>query len=753
MFPYNDTFIKKKEEKDYALKCAISISSMSYNNKIETQKEHYKKNIQYIEALQSNESYTKHLNKNFDILGISNLDIREDINSSPLGIIKLIYKSIYSRIDKINTEICVEGKDVQTLKERDMYLKDIRNRKKLAPIIQDITGIDPSYEVKDITDEDIEMLETLGVPTLYEVLYERLLKTTDEYNELKTDIIPYINNAIICAGFCGTHLYYDSAGMIIEEQILPNSIKVVGGTKQDYSDADCFIITKKINYNELLSYYIKEPLTKEQTDILKTIKDKDGNICVDIIYWSALSFIPKKTIKDEDGEIIGVRQHGVKHKAEYVITIHNWYSCFYIKEINFVFNYGSVKNMPRKKGKNGNILAYCPVTLINTSVVYESDSSPIISVITKFEDMANIAYNKLQNEIANARASGYNINLASLNDAMSMLKDENISLKHADLIKLKLKTGIGIASHKDDFDNPTSQQAFTYEEGGLSKAYSEYVSVINMAIDWCYMFSGTPRVDTGVEQDYKISNYVTAGIMEGADKAVVDLIKAKDLYLLKSAEKKLNMIINIYDMDYKENPYKSILNELENDYLKNIDMSTRQLFIKLEKAYTEQEEKQLRAQADLALQSYMQSGGVQGMSQQEYLVFNEMFKENKKMANIKLVVVMNRREKQKLAQSEQMQQQNAILQQQSNDQSATNEMMLIKAKAEEEKNKKDLELRNKSVELMVKSNIEKGVSSEEILALVYSAIQSLEQNVLQPNEQQSDNLPDAQIQEEQGLAI
>jgi len=213
------------------------------------------------------------------------------------------------------------------------------------------------------------------------------------------------------------------------------------------------------------------------------------------------------------------------------------------------------------------------------------------------------------------------------------------------------------------------------------------------------------------------------------------------------------MIINIYDMDYKENPYKSILNELENDYLKNIDMSTRQLFIKLEKAYTEQEEKQLRAQADLALQSYTQSGGVQGMSQQEYLVFNEMFKENKKMANIKLVVVMNRREKQKLAQSEQMQQQNAILQQQSNDQSATNEMMLIKAKAEEEKNKKDLELRNKSVELMVKSNIEKGVSSEEILALVYSAIQSLEQNVLQPNEQQSDNLPDAQIQEEQGLAI
>ena len=109
--------------------------------------------------------------------------------------------------------------------------------------------------------------------------------------------------------------------------------------------------------------------------------------------------------------------------------------------------------MPRFKAKNGNMLAYCPVTLINTSVVFESDTTPIISQITKFEDMATIAYCKLQSEIASARASGYNINIAGLTDAISMLKDENFDLKHADLIKLKLKAGIGIPSHKDNFDN------------------------------------------------------------------------------------------------------------------------------------------------------------------------------------------------------------------------------------------------------------------------------------------------------------
>ena len=45
------------------------------------------------------------------------------------------------------------------------------------------------------------------------------------------------------------------------------------------------------------------------------------------------------------------------------------------------------------------------------------------------------------------------------------------------------------------------------------QAYSEFVAVINMAIEWCYMFSGTPRVDTGVEQDYRISNKAMQGLL------------------------------------------------------------------------------------------------------------------------------------------------------------------------------------------------------------------------------------------------
>ena len=268
MFPYNNTPFKKKEEVEYALRCANYISSMPTNNKIERQKEQYNKNIEYIEAIQNNKTYTQYLNKNLSILGIANVDTRDDINFSPMGIVRLIYKSIYARIDKTGIDVSIEGKDVETLKERERYLVNIRNKKKIAPVIEQLTGLDPSYDVKDITDDDIEMLETLGVPTLYEYLYEKLLKTTDDYNEIKTDIIPYIINGLLLAGFTGTYLGYDNTGMVTEYPILPNEIKVIGGTKQDFSDADTFIITKKININELISYYINESITDEQKQLL-----------------------------------------------------------------------------------------------------------------------------------------------------------------------------------------------------------------------------------------------------------------------------------------------------------------------------------------------------------------------------------------------------------------------------------------------------------------------------------------------------
>ncbi|HNC65263.1 MAG TPA: hypothetical protein PK075_11485 [Chitinophagales bacterium] len=753
MFPYNNTPLKKKEEAEYALRCAKDITSMSTNNKIERQKEQYDKNVQYIEAIQNIKTYTQYLNKNLSIFGISNVDTRDDINFSPMGIVRLIYKSIYARIDKTGTEITIEGKDVETLKERESYLANIRNKKKMAPVIEQLTGLDPSYDVKDVKDEDIEMLETLGVPTLYEYLYEKLLKATNDYNEIQTDVFPYIINSLLCAGFAGTYLGYDNTGMVSEYPILPNEIKVVGGTKQDFSDADAFIITKKININELISYYINESITDEQRQTLESIKDKDGNIEVDILYWSALSYLPKKKIKNNKDEIVGVRGHGEKNKADYVITLHNWYNCYYIKQMDYVFNYGSIKNMPRVKGRNGNLLAYSPVNLINTSVVYESDTTPIISIMTKFEDMANLAFAKLQSEIANARASGYNINMAALNDGLEYLKDGNPTLQHADLIRVKLKTGISISSHRDSFDNPTVQQPFIYEEGGLSKAYSEFVAVINMAIEWCYMFSGTPRVDTGVEQDYRISNKAMQGMLSGADKSVSDILKAKDLYITKSSEKKVNMIMSIFNLPYYDNPYKSLLSEFEKEYLENIEIGTRQLFINFEKAFTDEEEQKLKEQANLALQSNMQSGGKEGISLQEFIIFEEFFKENKKMARVKLALLMRKREEQRLAESQQMQQENAQIQAQVQEQSSMNKLMEIKTEVDGEKEKKNLELRNKALEMVVKAELEKGTNSQEILALISSVIQPLEQQFPEPNEIQSDSPPELPNEEARNEAI
>ena len=100
-------------------------------------------------------------------------------------------------------------------------------------------------KLKDYTPKTIEELQfyqTIGYKNSIEVLLEKHIDIINNGNNLKFEINPLINKSLITAGVCCTHVYFGQDNKICEEPISIRDLKVIGGTKRNYSDANAFII-------------------------------------------------------------------------------------------------------------------------------------------------------------------------------------------------------------------------------------------------------------------------------------------------------------------------------------------------------------------------------------------------------------------------------------------------------------------------------------------------------------------------------
>jgi hypothetical protein len=647
-------------------------------------------NKRYSQGTQDTSMYLKQFdNKYAKSQGFDKYFKIEDIDVTPLGLCRLIYSSVYARLNKVNVFTTIELVDE---KSRDEKMNDIYEKvakMELRKPIQEILGYDILPDSEPQNYDEIEMYKEIGYKNSIELLLEKHISIINDQNNFKFDIEPIINDSLIVSELCGSYLFFDIDGSVIEEPLSMDELKIVGGTKRNYSDATGFIINKKFNGEDFWEFVKTEvqpdkdeynddefsTFQKNEYEKICGCKDSQGNIDVKICYWSTWDSYNSKFAFD-DNQNLFIRQH--KGASDTSAKVHKWYMAYYVPQIKSVYKYGQMPNMTRRKVNGKWKEAYSPVSVIRGLERNLTYVNPVMSVVRKFEDMATIIWTKLQNEVARIKPTRVNIDISSAEAVVAKLKVVYPEIDITHLIHA-LNSGLGLMASADvDGEGVRNPKPFQTETHPMTSV-AEFFGIINQCMDLCFYFSGVPRVDAGVEQNPDISNLQTKLSLTGADKAILNLFEIKDEFIRLSAEKKMNMVVRLYQSSDKiPNPYASMFDDYEVKMLADIDfLISREYNVRIEKGFTEERLAEIKRDILLLNNRYRETGGKEGISIEEMLQIEMWLQENPKLAIYKIQMLKNKKQRQSQQLAQQQMQENQNMQMQSAQQSQDNQMQLL----------------------------------------------------------------------------
>ena len=681
----------------------------------------------YAQALQPFDKYQSFFTNKFSRNGTERYFTVDDLDFSPLGLCKKIFASMYSRLNKVDSYTNIELVDEKSKNEQKRYIIELETLLELQGPINEALGADiigqklkSKSKLKDYTPKTIEELQfyqTIGYKNSIEVLLEKHIDIINNGNNFKFEINPLINKSLITAGVCCTHVYFGQDNKICEEPISIRDLKVIGGTKRNYSDANAFIIDQKFNvdsFYEMIKNELHTSTVSEGGDIayhpnilddtytmLTNAADKSGILDVKLCYWSTIDEHSMK-VMFQDNKVILRNHNGSSHVKN---KIQKWYRAYYIPSIDQVYKYGPIENMSRKKenGKIGN--AYSPVILIRGINKDLTSASPIYN-IKKFEDIATILWVKYQNEIARMKPTRTDIDIKSLAETAELLKVVMPDIQVTDLMNaLNIGTGfVGTQTLDGKQSNPNTYRTVTYPVQMLNM----YLQVINQMVDICFQFAGTPKVDIGIEQDERKSNYSTKAELFGADKAIMELFEQKDELIRASAETKANMVVRLYQSKDKiPNPYANMFDDYEADMLSDIDFAiNREFTVQVEKGFTEEDIYEIKQNLAQQNQRFVQTGGKDGLDFSDNLIIQEILKDNPKIARYKIQVLVERRKKEAKEYALEQMKLNNQAQQVSNQQAQQGQAQLLAMEAQMNKMQQDFEMRFEAMKINLKQQAE-----------------------------------------------
>lgn len=681
----------------------------------------------YAQALQPFDKYQSFFTNKFSRNGTERYFTVDDLDFSPLGLCKKIFASMYSRLNKVDSYTNIELVDEKSKNEQKRYIIELETLLELQGPINEALGADiigqklkSKSKLKDYTPKTIEELQfyqTIGYKNSIEVLLEKHIDIINNGNNFKFEINPLINKSLITAGVCCTHVYFGQDNKICEEPISIRDLKVIGGTKRNYSDANAFVIDQKFNvdsFYEMIKNELHTSTVAEGGDItyhpnilddtyslLTGAADKTGVLNVKLCYWSTVDEHSMK-VMFQDNKVILRNHNGSSHVKN---KIQKWYRAYYIPSIDQVYKYGPIENMSRKKenGKIGN--AYSPVILIRGINKDLTSASPIYN-IKKFEDIATILWVKYQNEIARMKPTRTDIDIKSLAETAELLKVVMPDIQVTDLMNaLNIGTGfVGTQTLDGKQSNTNTYRTVTYPVQMLNM----YLQVINQMVDICFQFAGTPKVDIGIEQDERKSNYSTKAELFGADKAIMELFEQKDELIRASAETKANMVVRLYQSKDKiPNPYANMFDDYEADMLSDIDFAiNREFTVQVEKGFTEEDIYEIKQNLAQQNQRFVQTGGKDGLDFSDNLIIQEILKDNPKIARYKIQVLVERRKKEAKEYALEQMKLNNQAQQVSNQQAQQGKAQLLAMEAQINKIQQDFEMRFEAMKINLKQQAE-----------------------------------------------
>ena len=681
----------------------------------------------YAQALQPFDKYQSFFTNKFSRNGTEKYFTVDDLDFSPLGLCKKIFASMYSRLNKVDSYTNIELVDEKSKNEQKRYIIELETLLELQGPINEALGADiigqklkSKSKLKDYTPKTIEELQfyqTIGYKNSIEVLLEKHIDIINNGNNFKFEINPLINKSLITAGVCCTHVYFGQDNKICEEPISIRDLKVIGGTKRNYSDANAFIIDQKFNvdsFYEMIKNELHTSTVAEGGDItyhpnilddtyslLTGAADKTGVLNVKLCYWSTVDEHSMK-VMFQDNKVILRNHNGSSHVKN---KIQKWYRAYYVQAIDQVYKYGPIENMSRKKenGKIGN--AYSPVILIRGINKDLTSASPIYN-IKKFEDIATILWVKYQNEIARMKPTRTDIDIKSLAETAELLKVVMPDIQVTDLMNaLNIGTGfVGTQTLDGKQSNPNTYRTVTYPVQILNS----YLQVINQMVDICFQFAGTPKVDIGIEQDERKSNYSTKAELFGADKAIMELFEQKDELIRASAETKANMVVRLYQSKDKiPNPYANMFDDYEADMLSDIDFAiNREFTVQVEKGFSEEEIYEIKQNLAQQNQRFVQTGGKDGLDFSDNLIIQEILKDNPKIARYKIQVLVERRKKEAKEYALEQMKLNNQAQQASNQQAQQGQAQLLAMEAQMKKMQQEFEMALEAMKIDKKQQAE-----------------------------------------------
>jgi len=270
---------------------------------------------------------------------------------------------------------------------------------------------------------------------------------------------------------------------------------------------------------------------------------------------------------------------------------------------------------------------------------------------------------------------------------------------------LNIGTGfVGTQTLDGKQSNTNTYRTVTYPVQMLNM----YLQVINQMVDICFQFAGTPKVDIGIEQDERKSNYSTKAELFGADKAIMELFEQKDELIRASAETKANMVVRLYQSKDKiPNPYANMFDDYEVDMLSDIDFAiNREFTVQVEKGFTEEDIYEIKQNLAQQNQRFVQTGGKDGLDFSDNLIIQEILKDNPKIARYKIQVLVERRKKEAKEYALEQMKLNNQAQQVSNQQAQQGQAQLLAMEAQMNKMQQDFEMRFEAMKINLKQQAE-----------------------------------------------
>lgn len=762
-FPSDDLSPLEKKQEAYNLKAAKYIWNQFYSG-MDTigrdKRADFKENRLFADGNQDNRQYMEATGLKKDNQG--NYVSYSDIDYTPIGLCRNIVRSILNKLRNIRFDPEVEAIDSMSQSEKNEKLAEIQAKMMLAPVVKEILGTDiADGEYLPNSQQELEMYKKIGMKLSDEIAMEYYLKAVANDNKYEYYVEKACDHDFVCCDMAGQYLYYDENGFVRMEHIDMADFGIInGGKKRDFTDAKAFCIVKNYSIEELRMLCPDELSDEEWTDIAMKINRnnvtpyqtsmKDRYLLsqifadVAICYWQTIDTYTKEEKDGDDGsKRVKMRAsdwkpgENSKRKA-YTTKVHKWYTAWYIPNAQKVLKYGPMPNMIRKKYKSKKNRALCPVTVVRVSPNLVKNSASIIDSIKKFENLATLAYIKVQNELANALPDGLEINIEAVAAGTDYVKTQDLQ----EAIAYGMQTNKWFIARKGGLDDMNSGRAIQSIPGGATKALSDYIMIIRTAKDFMHELSGVPQVDVGGQQAQQPGKAVTERILMGADRVLDDIAESKRMMNELVGEKVLNMVLDILNPNTgMRNPYEDIISRTKSQVLEiSSDLYVRDMGFSVKQQMTSEEVNQLLQDLLSLSTRYRETNGNEGISPTEYVFLKENFQENPKMAVLMMQHYSDMRAQENKKKAMQDQMMNQQVQASSADQSHANQSELMQLQAALEDKKHQHEMERLQLEYKLKKDMGMAVAGINADAKIQAAEAAndhdMSKNILQQDHEQ-----------------